>query len=145
MYIRQAAIEDLETLFVLEQHIFDENSFPLSKRSLQAQLLKGNIYIACFDQEVVGYILVFRYRYTMRIYSLGVSPKFRNNKIGISLMKYVIEVARLEEFMRLSLEVKVSNHTAIRLYESIGFSVFKRLERYYPDCDGLKMLLDFEH
>ena len=141
MEINKAHIDTLPLLYTLEQQIFDAESYPLSKRSLKTQIQKGNVYLATIDEKIAGYLLVFRYKYTMRIYSLGILSAYRKQRIGQSLITFIIHQAKKEGYRTLSLEVNTSNHPAIELYAKLAFQPIKTLKNYYPNGDGLKMVL----
>jgi len=77
----------------------------------------------------------------VRLYSLAILQHVRGRGIGEGyLRKRLTELAREYDFCHL--EVRVTNHAALSLYEKIGFVVWKRLPRYYVDEDGYRMRLD---
>ena len=139
MQIAQASLTHLEALCELENAIFDVQSFPLSKRNFIYHLKKGNIFVAREQTQLVGYILIFFYKKSLRIYSLAVDERFRGRNIGVALMQYVKDLANAADKRSLTLEVKTSNRNAIRLYEKFGFKILKTLKEYYPNEDGYKM------
>lgn len=139
MQISQASLTHLKALCELENAIFDAQSFPLSKRNFIYHLKKGNISVAQEQTQLVGYILIFSYKKSLRIYSLAVDKDFRGQKVGMKLMQYAKELAVKMQKERLTLEVKTSNKNAIRLYEKFGFKILKILKEYYPNEDGYKM------
>jgi len=66
---------------------------------------------------------------------LAVDPKFQRQKIASLLM------TNMESFLRaftteLFLEVRCSNHSAIQLYESLGYSCLGERPNYYPALNG---------
>lgn len=141
MKIQIATLDTLPFLYSIEQEVFDAESYPLSKRSFKTQLIKKNIYIATIDEKIIGYLLVLRYKHTLRIYSLGVLPEHRKQHIGYALISFIIQEAKKNGYRYLSLEVNTSNHAAIKLYEKLQFKTKKKLPHYYPKHDGIKMVL----
>jgi ribosomal-protein-alanine N-acetyltransferase len=123
MYISQASLTHLEALYALENAIFDAQSFPLSKRNFIYHLKKGNIFVAQKQTQLVGYILIFSYKKSLRIYSLAVDKNFRGKKVGFALVQYVKDLANAAHKRKLTLEVKTSNKNAIRFYEKFGFKI----------------------
>ncbi|OHD95378.1 MAG: hypothetical protein A2019_04320 [Sulfurimonas sp. GWF2_37_8] len=139
MRISPASDTHLHALCALENATFDAHSFPLSKRNFIHHLKKGNIFIAHKQTQIMGYILLFTYKKSLRIYSIAVDKDFRGQKVGMKLMEYTKELAIIMQKERLTLEVKTSNLNAIRFYERFGFKMMKRLKEYYSTEDGYKM------
>lgn len=144
MQIIQAQQTHINALCELEHQIFDANSFPLSRRNFLYHLKKGNIFAAFEGDELLGYILIFGYAKSIRIYSLATSHAARGKGIGLALMGHVKNMACEKGKRSLTLEVKQSNSHAIEFYKKFGFKVVKSLQEYYPTEDGYKMELRLE-
>jgi len=56
------------------------------------------------------------------LFGMWVAPEARGHKVGSALVKEVIAWARLKDYKSIYLDVADTNHAAIRLYESCGFS-----------------------
>ncbi len=69
------------------------------------------------------------------ITTIGVDPRFRRRHLGELLLLDMVEAARRQGARYLSLEVRKSNASAIRLYEKYDFSIRGVKPRYYTD-DG---------
>jgi ribosomal-protein-alanine N-acetyltransferase len=67
---------------------------------------------------------------------LAISKKFQNQGLAKRLLDYSFEHLKEKSF---SLEVKVSNTGAIKLYEKFGFKIKKVLQNYYENEDGYLM------
>jgi ribosomal-protein-alanine N-acetyltransferase len=67
------------------------------------------------------------------ITNLAVRPGFRRRGFARQLLQDLIDYARKNHIGSLTLEVRVSNLPAIRLYESFGFRVEGRRKNYYAD------------
>lgn len=141
--IRKIGPGHLGQLCALETELFDAGSFPLSRRNFAYHIKKGNILLGAFEGEVLaGYILLFTYPKSSRIYSIGVHPRFQGRRIGSGLLERAAEIARGMHKEHLSLEVRADNPAALRLYQSRGFTPLRKLRAYYPDgADGIKMRL----
>lgn len=70
---------------------------------------------------------------------LGVHPDYRRRGLGQLLLYTVLKLARCRGLERATLEVRVSNLSAISLYEKFGFREVGVRCRYYqaPEEDGL--------
>jgi len=141
--VRKLGPEHIEPLCTLEAALFDAANFPLSRRNFAYHIKKGNILLGAFEEEVLaGYILLFTYPKSARIYSLGIDPKFQGRGIATRLIERAAEIVRGMKKERLTLEVRTDNTPAIRLYARNGFCTVEKLPAYYPDgTDGLKMSL----
>jgi ribosomal-protein-alanine N-acetyltransferase len=77
-----------------------------------------------------------------RIYALAVHPQSRGQRLGPRLLDEMIDSLRARGAGRIFLEVRVDNHPAIRLYESVGFQTCRLLHHYYgPDLPAQRMAL----
>ncbi|GGD34807.1 ribosomal-protein-alanine N-acetyltransferase RimI [Malaciobacter pacificus] len=135
--IEIATTKDLNTLFDIENRVFANDSFALSKNSLRYHLSNNIIYKIEQDEKIAGYILWLKRKNYYRLYSLAIHPDFRGLGLASRLLEYSLENLDKEKF---SLEVKVSNLDAIRLYKKFGFKVSRILKDYYEDIDGYLMV-----
>lgn len=100
--------------------------------------------IALAEGKVVGYIMCraetgfsefggLRVVRKGHIVSLAVLPEFRRMGIGRALLEGALNGVLEYGVKECYLEVRVSNESAIRLYESFGFGAVTRLRGYYRD------------
>lgn len=77
----------------------------------------------------------------VHITNVTVTPHWQGRGIGTFLLMYMMTVAKQIKFYRVSLEVRVSNQGAQRLYERLGFQVIRRKINYYENNheDALEM------
>ncbi|MFA6789328.1 MAG: N-acetyltransferase [Arcobacteraceae bacterium] len=134
--IRQATLKDCNALYALEQEIFQNDPFALSKASFRYHLKKNSVFKMEINNKLAGYILWLPRKKYFRLYSLAVSKRFQNQGLAKCLLEYSLEHLK-EKFF--SLEVKVSNLGAIKLYEKFGFKIKKVLKNYYDNEDGYLM------
>lgn len=145
---RPARLDDVAALQNLENQVFSPADYPLSARALRYHIRRQNLLLVlCYPTEIIGYVLVLlpKSRKTARLYSIAISPAFRKQNFGKQLITQVLASIILLGFQRISLEVKVSNLHAIRLYHRMGFTIQYCLAHYYLDgTDGYRMLLNLE-
>lgn len=140
MILRKAETSDIAKMYKLEQELFSEENYPLSKSSLRYHQKNNLIYLAQVEEEIVGYILVLVRRRVAKVYSLGVSVAFRGQHISLELFKLTCMELLSMGFKELVLEVRTDNKAAIALYEKLGFRVQKVLKSFYLDgCDAYLM------
>jgi ribosomal-protein-alanine N-acetyltransferase len=66
--------------------------------------------------------------------NVAVHPDFRGRGYGRLVMKELMRVAyRAAEITDMTLEVRVTNETALKLYSSMGFSIAGKRKGYYED------------
>jgi ribosomal-protein-alanine N-acetyltransferase len=100
-----------------------------------------NILVAESEEVLIGFGVVGIAADQAEIESLAVSPAARRRGIGRGLCEALLRWARMRGAGKALLEVRMSNHTARALYESLGFHEVAVRKDYYrePDEDGLTM------
>ena len=63
--------------------------------------------------------------------TIGVAPEHRRRGLGLQLLGHLENALRAKGVSTIVLEVRVSNTSAQKLYNSAGFSVVQRLTNYY--------------
>ena len=73
--------------------------------------------------------------------NIAVAPEYRKQGIGKALIEALMEYLRQKKVIALLLEVRVSNASAIALYQKMGFEQVGRRPKYYrnPREDALIM------
>lgn len=119
----------------MEREIFSD---PWSENSVRGELQNDlALWLAAMDGETVaGYIGSQTVLGEADMLNLAVRPEYRRQGIGRRLVEELI--SRLDAHC-LTLEVRVTNENAIRLYESMGFAQVGRRKNYYqkPREDAL--------
>ncbi|MGB5791985.1 GNAT family N-acetyltransferase [Poseidonibacter sp.] len=137
--IEKANLKDLVSLYKIEQDVFKNDIYSLSKPTLRYHILKNRLYKIVIEKKIVGYILWLERKKYFRLYSLAISSKYQNKGLAKKLLNFSFK--KLEKSNKsFSLEVKHSNKNAIKLYENFGFKITKVLKDYYKDEDGYLML-----
>ena len=65
--------------------------------------------------------------------NLMVPPRYLGKRVGRQLLTRCLQVARQRRLTRIFLEVRHSNHRAIRFYRRNGFEIVSRRRNYYRD------------
>jgi [ribosomal protein S18]-alanine N-acetyltransferase len=109
--------------------------------SLGQQWPDGFLVAADALGRPVGFLLgVMQVDKEGRILMFAVDRAHRAQGIGTQLMQAFLERCRSQGLRRVTLEVRVSNATAIRFYTDFRFSVTDLLRTYYSDGeDGYQM------
>jgi ribosomal-protein-alanine N-acetyltransferase len=95
-------------------------------------------------RETIGYIVYWTVFDEIHVNNLAVRSDFKREGIASRLVKAALQKAFAEGAVRCTLEVRVSNEAARRLYEKFGFAVRGVRPRYYAESgeDALVMWAD---
>jgi len=85
------------------------------------------------DGRVAGYIIYWHIRDEVQINNVAVHPDFRGKGIGEAALRLVLKEVGEKGAVFVSLEVRVSNETAGRLYEKLGFKILGTRKGYYTN------------
>ena len=122
--------EDLDRICEIEEASF---SMPWKRQDF-ADLIESehSVYLVILADGVVsgaaGYTETLSEAY---INNVAIDPKMRGKGLGHSLMEALIADGDSRGIEAYSLEVRVSNTPAIRLYESFGFECAGVRKRFY--------------
>lgn len=137
--LRPMQLDDIPTVVSIDRLSF---SLPWSERTYRYELVdnaSATLLVAELPDEtgarVVGYLGYWMIVDEAHISTLAVHPDHRRNGIGERLLRLALRQAAARGAKSASLEVRVSNDAAIRLYRKYGFQVAGRRVRYYRDND----------
>lgn len=141
--IRKMDLSDVPFVYEEEIKIFGKS---LGEMTLYNEILYNEMsryFIALVDNKRVAYIGSWLTIPNAEILNLFVIDEYRGLKLGKRLVDEVIKVCNKEEIKILTLEVRISNKVAIKMYEGIGFKVGTIRKNYYDNMeDALLMILD---
>ena len=132
--LRRLALRDIDAIDVIERQSYPT---PWSRSMFAGELAKPtSICFGAFDPEtgrLVGYLITSRYVDAWHGMNLPVAPERRREGIGTTLLDRLFELTASDERRGYTLEVRVSNRDAIRLYERAGFRARGIRRGYYTD------------
>ncbi len=131
--LRPMGEDDLDSVLAIEGGSFET---PWTRTHFRDELKNADLSVprlALFDGQVVGYTVTWIIVDECHLANIAVHPDFRGLGIGRVLLEDVLELARDRSCGKVCLEVRRSNKTAIRLYESFGFRVVGVRKNYYHD------------
>ena len=121
-----------------------EESFPqvLWKNCLK-ESLTNNQFTKYFTYEIDNQIVAFINYSIMyeraELIDIFVLESYRNKKIATKLLEYMIKNCIQEKVSDITLEVKITNHSARNLYKKFGFEEVSLRKGYYDGVDGILM------
>ena len=131
--LRRLEQQDLGTVEEIERASYPT---PWSRSMFAAELRKpSSIALGAYLDEgrLVGYAFVSRYVDAWHVMNVAVSPSYRRRGIASTLLGRLFEVTASDPRRGYTLEVRVSNAEAIRLYERLGFESRGIRRGYYTD------------
>src|SRR5215211_8965990 len=84
-------------------------------------------------ERLVGYVINSRYVDAWHVMNVAVSPSHQRRGIATQLLEHLFDLTRDDERRGYTLEVRISNADAIRLYEKLGFEPRGIRRGYYTD------------
>jgi len=130
--IQRLVLEDVSAIEPIEQRAMPA---PWSRMMFVSEIVKTtSICLGAFvDEQLVGYVIVSRYVDAWHVMNLSVDPAHRRQGIATRLLEELFEVTGDDDRRGFTLEVRVSNDAAIRLYETLGFRSQGVRRGYYTD------------
>jgi [ribosomal protein S18]-alanine N-acetyltransferase len=95
-------------------------------------------------QDLAGYVCFWVVFEELRMMNLAVAPCVRRRGIGRWLLQQALAMGREQGTRRALLEVRVSNHSAVALYEHVGFSRSGVRAKYYTNPVEDAVLMELE-
>lgn len=142
MVIRQMREEDMEQVYSIESSSF---SRPWSKESFLSSLKSpNNLYLVAEEKGIIlGYCGLWGIVGEGEITNVAVHRDFRKQGVGEAMLRELLRQAKEKEITAFTLEVRLSNQSAIHLYHKLGFVATAVRKNYYeaPTEDALIMWL----
>lgn len=130
---RSMKIDDIPQIMEVEHESF---TTPWTAEAFRNELLynPSACYIVMIhDGKIIGYGGMWLILDEAHITNIAIREKYRGQKLGRKLMRYLIDSATVRGVDKMTLEVRVSNHIAQRLYERFGFRSVGIRKGYYSD------------
>ncbi len=104
-------------------------------------------FVAKDGEKIVGYAGMWHVVTEGQITNVAVLEEYRGQKVGSLLMEALIKTAEEREMIGITLEVKISNYPAQKLYTKYGFKPEGFRKNYYKDTneDAVVMWKYFEN
>jgi [ribosomal protein S18]-alanine N-acetyltransferase len=132
--IRRLALQDLDGIERIENAVYPT---PWSRSMFAGELAKpSSLCVGGFDPDsgrLIAYLIVSRYVDAWHIMNLAVHPGWRRVGVASRLLDELFELTADDRRRGYTLEVRVSNTSAIALYERFGFETSGIRRGYYTD------------
>ena len=144
--IHEMTMEQLDEVMLIEEECFPT---PWSRASFEKEL-KENVYAYYFtaelDGKIAGYGGMWHIVNEGHITNIAVTESARRQGVGQKLVDALFAKGRELEMIGMTLEVRISNYKAQRLYSRNGFKPEGIRKNYYDDTreDAVIMWKRFE-
>ena len=134
--LRRLGLGDLREIEEIERRCYPT---PWSRSMFAGELAKpSSICLGAFEAEgedgaLVGYVINSRYVDAWHVMNVAVDPDRHGRGIATALLERLFELTADDERRGYTLEVRVSNATAISLYERLAFEARGIRRGYYTD------------
>ena len=139
MDVQPLTQEHLPSVEEIERACF---AHPWSQSSLALLLTPPNGGFVCVEKgEVVGYVGFLGVIDELEITNVAVRPDCRRRGFGEALIEALTDYARTVGAVRVTLDVRVSNHPAVALYQKMNFTPCGVRKNFYsaPREDAMVM------
>lgn len=140
--MRKMTDADLPQVMALEKDLFRES--PWNEQEYRYELHENpfsNLYVVEEDGEIAGYIDYWFLYEKAQIANIGVARKFQHRGIAQAMLRECVRRANENGCENVSLEVRVNNDPAIRLYRNFGFIDAAIRKNYYENGDDAILMV----
>ena len=132
--ITKMEASDIENVSILEAEAYGDHHWSKSAFYDELQNNLAKYYVAKTpDGELVGYAGTWHIIDEGHITTIAVRKEYLRKHIGEAIILKILEDCYANGIKYLTLEVRVSNEPAIRLYEKYGFQSLGTRKGYYQD------------
>ncbi len=138
---------DIEGVLKVEESCF---AIAWTKADFEREMNENKLavyFVAKDGEKIVGYAGMWHVVTEGQITNVAVLEEYRGQKVGSLLMEALIRTAEEREMIGITLEVKISNYPAQKLYAKYGFKPEGFRKNYYKDTneDAVVMWKYFEN
>ena len=137
---RPAQLNDLDRIYSIELLC---NKNPWSRAGLSVELTKTSSLFPVIENSqkiIIGFACSVLILNELHIFEVAVDPQYQNRGLGEALIKHLLNEADAAGADTALLEVRVSNHSAIRVYEKCGFKIDAPRKGYYQDGEDALLM-----
>ena len=130
IFIKNMTKDDVESVIAIEEEAYGKHHW--AKASFYDEMSNNlaKYYVAkTRDGEIIGYAGTWHIIDEGHITTIAVKKDYLRNHIGEALIHQIVEDCYKDKVKYLTLEVRVSNEPAIKLYEKYGFQLNAQILR----------------
>ncbi|MFX1280320.1 MAG: ribosomal protein S18-alanine N-acetyltransferase [Promethearchaeota archaeon] len=144
--IKRCSLDDLDGVIKVNEEELPEDYPYFFYKSILDNYPESFLIAQNSQGDIVGYIMwrvekspsfdSLRYINKGHLVSIAVSQEYRKRGIAKSLLTNSMQAIKRHKIHEYVLEVRVSNHNAIRLYEQFKFVIANIKKNYYRDGEN---------
>ena len=141
--IKEAEISDAPAIYSLVSH-YGGTVNEWTKKEIENFISNHRDYCiltAKQNEEIIGYAFAKLTWRKMHLINIAVKSEMRGQGIAKEMTRWLINRAKSQGFSKMYLEVRASNTTAIKMYESLSFKTRYIVPGLYQNEDGFIMYL----
>ena len=126
--------DDIDAVVAIEEEAYGKHHWAKSSFYDEMSNNLAKYYTAKLPSgEIVGYAGTWHIIDEGHITTIAVKKEYLRNHIGEAIIQHIIEDCYKNKIKYLTLEVRVSNTPAIKMYEKYGFQSLGTRKGYYQD------------
>ena len=135
---RPATEGDLNQMLAIESASYP---LPWQRSHFESELAKpfARVLVLTDDETdslCAGYIVYWVHAEEVSLLNITISPNWRGFGFARKLMTIMVNEAVRDEIPKVTLEVRPSNESAIRLYERLGFKLTHERKQFYQNGES---------
>ncbi|BCA85533.1 ribosomal-protein-alanine acetyltransferase [Enterococcus saigonensis] len=132
-FVREVANDDIKALLAVERNVY-HGELPWTKSAFLTELISPlpHLYLCVENETILAFAGCRIIGNDAHITNIAVDPNFQGNGIGTFLMQELEHFAKKNNCLTMSLEVRLSNRDAQRLYRKLGY-VSRAIKAAYYD------------
>lgn len=131
---KMTLLDLLEIKNILVSEFDDFWNFDIFKSELENE--NSKYLVAKFSDEIVGFAGIWKAVDDMHITNIVTKKVYRNKGIASKLLEKLIQLAKEDNVLSLTLEVNDNNIYAIKLYEKYNFKKIGLRKNYYSQNEN---------
>ena len=132
--LRPMTASDLDAIMAIERVNFP---FPWTEGNFKDSINSGYMCLIMEQgQQLIGYAVLMMALDEAHLLNISVAQSHQGQGWGRYLLLQMMEIGREKGGFNMFLEVRPSNHSALGLYESMGFNEMGIRPGYYPAHNG---------
>jgi [ribosomal protein S18]-alanine N-acetyltransferase len=131
--IRKMELDDISQVMLVEISSFTS---PWTDEIFEQELLENqhaHYYVLEIEKKIIGYVGMWIIIDDAQITNIAILPGYRGQKLGEKLFRFALQKAVTLGVIRLSLEVRVTNIVAQKMYRKFGLVPGGIRKNYYMD------------
>lgn len=132
--LRPMSMADLDGVMLIEPTLY---SHPWTRGNFSDSLNSGySAWVLCKNKDMIAYALMMMVLDEAHLLNISVAKSHQKQGIGKYMLQHMLGKALGYGAVNMFLEVRISNTSAIGLYESVGFNEMAIRRKYYPLHNG---------